>query len=78
MHLQSIQVKLGDVVYKETVIGKSGGGSSTYAWERCSTGPHLHFGMSKGHYSTYTKWVSNSFNPRKKVYFPNGWFSTRY
>ena len=78
MHLQSIKVKLGDVVYKETVIGKSGGGSSTFAWERCSTGAHLHFGLSKGHYVNYSKWVANSFNSRKKVYFPNGWFYSRY
>lgn len=77
MHLQSIKVKLGDVVYKETVIGKSGGGPSTFGWERCSTGAHLHFGMSRGHYVSYSNWVANSFNSRKKVYFPNGWFYSR-
>lgn len=78
MHLKTINVKVGDVVERESVIGKSGGGKSTYGWDYCTGGPHLHFGLSVGHYKNYSNWVANSFDSRQKVYFPSGWFSSRY
>ena len=62
-HLLSINVKVGDNVTAQTVIGKQGGGSGTSKWETCSTGTHLHFGVSKGYYTTYSKFVSGNIKP---------------
>ena len=70
-HLLQINVKVGDAVSTDTVIGTVGGGSGTKAWDRCSTGAHLHFGVSKGFYlgggkdgySSYSTLVSKSINP---------------
>lgn len=70
-HLLTINVKVGDAVTADTVIGTVGGGSGTKAWDRCSTGAHLHFGVSKGFYlgggkdgySSYSTLVSRSINP---------------
>ncbi len=58
MHLHSISVKEQDFVTTSSVIGKSGGGES---YDRCTTGPHLHFGIMKG--DSYE-------NPRNYVNFP--------
>ena len=61
MHLHTInpELKAGQsFVTLDTVIGTSGGGES---YDRCTTGPHLHFGVMKG--STYV-------NPRNYVKFP--------
>ena len=68
MHLASINVKMGQKVDINTVIGKSGGGGFTLkkngGWDKCSTGAHLHFTIRKG-------WTgSNSVNPRTYVNFP--------
>ena len=67
-HLHSINVNEQDFVTASTVIGKSGGGES---YDKCTTGPHLHFGMMKG--STYE-------NPRNYVNFPPlyGRFTSRW
>ena len=75
-HLLSFNVKVGDKVTSQTVIGKQGGGSGTKAWETCSTGSHLHFGVSKGYYTTYNKFTSNNINPPG---FPGkgSWFYSR-
>lgn len=70
-HLLTINVKVGDAVTPDTVIGTMGGGSGTKAWDHCSTGAHLHFGVSKGFYlgggkdgySSYSKLVANSIAP---------------
>lgn len=70
-HLLTINVKVGDAVSTDTVIGTVGGGSGTKGWDRCSTGAHLHFGVSKGFYlgggkdgySSYSTLVSRSMNP---------------
>ena len=77
MHLQSIKVKPGDPVLKSTVIGKSGGGPSTYAWDTCTGGAHLHFGIAKGHYESYNSWIARSIDPKKKIHFESGWFNSR-
>lgn len=58
MHLHTINVKLNDFVTLDTVIGTSGGGES---YDRCTTGPHLHFGVKVG--SSYV-------NPRNYIDFP--------
>ena len=74
MHLQSINVSKGDMVTKNTVIGYSGGGSTT-PWDRCTTGPHLHFTVLSGLVGTdYRAWSSTFYsrllNPRSVVNFP--------
>ena len=70
-HLLSINVKVGDAVTADTVIGTVGGGPKTRSYDSCSTGAHLHFGVSKGFYlgggkegySSYNTLVSKSINP---------------
>lgn len=83
-HLLSYNVKVGDMVSAGTQIGKVGGGSQT-TWDHCSTGAHLHFGISIGHYlgagkdgySTWSKFIASSVNPLK--YLPSGTkWSSRY
>lgn len=72
MHLNTINVILGQKVTSQTVIGTVGGQKGTY--DTCTTGAHLHFGMGTGWYgSDYTsssKWKANSVNPATKVSFP--------
>ena len=82
MHLLDINVKEGQQVTTSTVIGTVGGGKKTKSWESCSTGAHLHYGVSKNnHYTadktqTYSKFTANYINPPG---FPNknGWFYSR-
>lgn len=58
MHLHTINVKVGEYVLLNTVIGTSGGGEK---YDYCTTGPHLHFGVQ----------VSGSYvNPRNYIDFP--------
>ncbi len=83
-HLLSYNVKVGDIVSAGTQIGTVGGGSQS-TWDRCSTGAHLHFGVSKGHYlgagkdgySSWSSFIASSVNPMN--YLPSGssW-SSRY
>lgn len=74
MHLLSIKVKVGDTVTNQTVIGTVGGGRGTSSYERCSTGPHLHFMIGKGWYGStyvsYNSWVTNLLNPINVIKFP--------
>ncbi len=53
-HLLKINVKVGDIVDQNTVIGTVGGGRSTSSayggYDTCTTGAHLHFGVAKGWY----------------------------
>ena len=79
MHLLSISVSNGQIVFPSTVIGRMGGGSTSTAhggYDRCTTGAHLHFGLAEGH-NAYS-FNSYSFNPRNIFYFPQiygGYFS---
>ena len=82
LHLLTINVKVGTKVSNTTVIGTVGGGKGTKAWDKCSTGPHLHLGLGNGWYgSTYTsysKWVANLLNPKDVLKLPNKkvyWYS---
>lgn len=83
MHLLDVKVKAGQKVNVNTVIGTVGGGSRTSSWESCSTGAHLHYGVSKNnHYAadstqTYAKFTANYVEPPG---FPgkNVWFYNRY
>lgn len=83
-HLLSYNVKVGQKVTTATVIGKVGGGSKTRSWDRCSTGAHLHFGISNGFYLgggagsyySYNSFVAKSVKPPG---MPNkgSWFYNR-
>ena len=82
-------MKVGDTVTKQTVIGSVGGGGSTLkvngGWDTCSTGWHLHYGVTKGFYlgggpegySSYSKYVANSFQPPALPAY-GVWFYSRY
>lgn len=82
-HLLSYNVKVGDKVTTATVIGHVGGGRKT-TWDSCSTGAHLHFGISNGFYlgggagsySSYNTFVAKSVQPPG---FPSKgtWFYSR-
>lgn len=69
-HLASINVSQGQVVTKDTVLGIMG--STGF-----STGPHLHFALSKGRYYldyySYNTFIANSLNPGNYVSLPNCW-----
>lgn len=85
-HLATVNVKVGQSVTYETVIGTMGGTRSEY-WDRCSTGSHLHFSVATGNwgstYNSYSGHTSRNINPRTVLnvpvlgkYIPNR--STRY
>lgn len=53
-HLLTVNVKVGQVVTQNTIIGTVGGystSSSHGGYDQCTTGAHLHFGVETGHYS---------------------------
>lgn len=79
LHLLSINVKKGDKVTNQTIIGKSGGGSTAQrngGYDRCTTGAHLHVSVSKGYWENDAKYRANLINPPG---FPpkGGWFYSR-
>ncbi len=84
LHLLEIKVDVGDKVTTDTIVGTVGGGSGTQWYDNCTTGTHLHFGISKGFYlgggpdgySSYSQLVSRSIDPPG---FPDkyGWFYSR-
>ena len=81
MHLLEVYVEVGEAVTTDTVIGLSGGGVKTQKYDECTTGGHLHYGISKGvHYdgssSSATKLKAGYINPPG---FPSkgSWFYTR-
>jgi len=82
-HLKSINVKVGDYVDQNTVIGIMGGGSDTWWYDTCTTGTHLHFSVATGLYlKDYLYWSafeSRNINPTSVVNFPAAytWFSNR-
>lgn len=63
-HLKSIKVKIGDVVKKGQVIATQGGDSSTWYYDSCTTGTHLHYSISYGYYFTNATW--NGFSTFQK------------
>ncbi|MFI3260742.1 MAG: peptidoglycan DD-metalloendopeptidase family protein [bacterium] len=70
LHLLNINVKVGDKVTTDTVVGTIGGGSGTW-WDTCTTGAHLHLTIATGFYlgggsdsySNYYTYVANSIEP---------------
>jgi murein DD-endopeptidase MepM/ murein hydrolase activator NlpD len=75
-HMLTINVKVGQSVTGNTVIGTVGGGPQTWSWENCSTGAHVHFSVSKGFYSKYSTFIAGQINPPG---FPGKgvWFRSR-
>lgn len=63
-HLKSIKVKIGDVVRKGQVIATQGGDSSTWYYDSCTSGTHLHYAISNGYYFTNATW--NGFSTFQK------------
>ena len=56
-HLKSINVKVGQRVTPSTVIGTVGGDKSTFYYDSCTTGTHLHYAVAYGWYlEEYKKW----------------------
>ncbi len=71
-HLLKINVKVGQIVTQNTVIGLLGGGSTAKkngGYDTCTTGAHLHFGVAKG-------WYSGSI-PNSKVIVPPGFHNAK-
>lgn len=69
-HLLRFNVNVGDTVDQNTIIGYVGGGSTSTSnggYDQCTTGPHLHFGVSKGWF-TGTIYRANVITPPG---FPN-------
>ena len=82
-HLGSVNVKVGDIVTVDTVIGTQGGSSYYEWWDTCSTGSHLHIQIATSNIPSqvgfYSVFASRSFNPRDVINFPceGCWFSNR-
>ena len=87
-HLLNVNVKAGDTVTKGQLIGWVGGYTTSSqlfrsGYDDCAFGAHLHFEISKDHYygitndghsySSYTKYVKNTFNARDVINFPGRW-----
>lgn len=78
-HLLSINVKVGDQVTSNTVIGTVGGGSQTMSYDSCTTGAHLHFGIAtgwyggsgSGSYSSYSTYLTKLLDPKDILGLPN-------
>lgn len=88
-HLASINVRVGQQVTNQDIIGTLGGGGFTLlrngGWDNCSTGWHLHFGIAKGFYlgygpdgySNYNTFISKSIQPPMMPAWQQ-WYYTRY
>lgn len=83
LHLASINVKVGDTVTTNTVIGGVGGNPSIETWDTCSTGTHLHIQISttniQAGLSYYSRFSAKSFNPREVLNLPSlgSWYYDR-
>lgn len=55
-HLKSVKVSTGQQVTKGQVIGTVGGDSSTWYYDSCTTGTHLHYAISYGYYFSNGKY----------------------
>ena len=78
-HLLEMYVSVGDIVNVNDVIALSGGYStaSRYGgYDTCTTGAHLHFGVSVGAYTSWSSYTANLIEPPG---FPNkgSWFYSR-
>lgn len=79
MHLLTINVKPGDVVTSDTVVGTMGGYSTMVShggYDRCTVGHHLHLGLGTGwykggDYTTQKQWWAHIVNPKDYLNLPN-------
>lgn len=85
MHLLQINVKLGQAVTSQTVIGLSGGKTTGYkygGYDNCTTGAHLHLSLATGwyekDYTSYNTYRSKLVNPRTYIDLPSGGWSKRW
>ncbi len=82
-HTKNIRVKVGDYVDQNTVIATIGGDPSTWSYDQCTTGQHLHFAVATGlymkDYTWFSTYESRNINPTSVVNFPGYgvWFSNR-
>lgn len=74
MHLLTINVKVGQTVDVNTVVGTVGGGKGTKGWEHCSTGAHLHLGLGTGWYGVdylnYSSWKARLISAAEALKLP--------
>lgn len=68
-HLTAINVKDGQYVRKGTVIGTVGGDSTTFYYDHCTSGTHLHYAVAYGYYlgsgnNGYSKWKTFTANTK--------------
>ena len=68
-HLTAIYVKDGDYVRKGDVIATVGGDSSTFYYDHCTSGTHLHYAIAYGYYlgsgkNGYSKWKTFTTNTK--------------
>ncbi len=78
-HLLKVYVKKGDKVNVTDVIAASGGYSTSVShggYDTCTTGAHLHFGVSVGAYTSFASYTANLIDPPG---FPGkgSWFYSR-
>lgn len=85
MHLLTVNVRMGQAVTSQTVIGLSGGKSTAKpngGYDKCTTGAHLHLSLATGWYEkdymSYNTYRSNLVNPRKYIDLPKGGWSKRW
>lgn len=89
-HLTSIKVKAGQKVTAGQIIATTGGDSSTFYYDKCTTGAHLHYAIAYGYYLSegddgYVKWSTFTANTKAtsvysitKIKNVKGWtWSTR-
>lgn len=65
-HLLSISVSLNQTVTNQTLIGYSGGYSTAVGhggYDTCTGGAHLHYSVSKSHFTTWAHYYANLINP---------------
>lgn len=65
-HLLQVNVKVGDTVDVNDVIALSGGKSTSSrygGYDTCTTGAHLHFGVSAGAYTSFADYTANLIEP---------------
>jgi len=82
-HLSHINVRVGDVVTPNTVIGGVGGNRQIEWWDKGSEGTHLHIQFGYGNTTAtsgfYTRFTAKSFDPRNVLNLPRegSWFYDR-
>jgi len=68
-HLRSINVQNGEYVRKGQVIATVGGDSSTWWYDKCTSGAHLHYSIAYGYwlgsgYYGYSSWYTFTSNTK--------------